>query len=127
MWWSPPARPRPILSDAPRPADEPDPAARDDAAGRQLNAAIADLADALDAELPARVRLLDAYAVIRGVIDASPEPGGFEPYSPDPSHRCVARRDCSALIDYDHVHKTSAVHAVLAQHLVAMLDPTAAP
>ena len=119
--------PRPILSDAPRPAEEPDRTARDDAAGRQLNAAIRELAGALDAELPVRVRLLDAYAVIREVIDASSEPGEFEPYSPDPARYCVLRPDCSALINYDHVHKTSAVHAVLAQHLVAMLESAPAP
>lgn len=118
--------PRPVLSDAPRPAEEPDPAARNDAAGRQLNAAIRDLVAELDAALDARVRLFDDYAVIRAVIAASPGPGGFEPYSSDPSQFCVRRGDCGGLVNYDGAHKTSAVHARLAEHFVEQLDLTPA-
>ena len=113
--------PRPVLSDAPRPDQEPDPAARDDAAGRQFNAALAGLAAGLDAELAAQVSLLDAYAAIREIVEGSGAPGGFEPYSADPSRYCVVRPECGALVNYDHVHKTSAVHAVLARRLLADL------
>ena len=116
--------PRPVLSDAPRPAEEPDTEARNDAAGRQLNAVIRDLVPELDADLGAEVALFDDYAIIRGIIDASFAPGGFEAYSPNPSQFCISRDDCSDLINYDAAHKTSAVHAVLADRFVERFDLT---
>ena len=52
---------------------------------------------------------------IRDVI-AHAETYGLAPYSADPANYCTAKTDgdCGRLINYDAAHKTSAVHAILA-------------
>ena len=85
---------------------------------------IRDLVPELDAALGAEVGLFDDYAIIRGIIDASFAPGGFEAYSSDPAQFCIERDDCSDLVNYDAAHKTSAVHAVLADRFVERFDLT---
>lgn len=120
--------PRPDLSDAPSPSAETDPDELNDAAGRQLNAGIAELVGELGTSLASDVSLFDDYALIRDVIDASGS-NGFEAYSDDPSQFCVNRADCSDLINFDAAHKTSAVHSVLADAFIARydLEPLPAP
>ena len=120
--------PRPDLSDAPSPSAETDPEELNDAAGRQLNAAITDLVGELDAELASEVSLFDDYALIRDIIDASGS-NGFEAYSDDPAQFCISRLDCSDLVNFDAAHKTSAVHSVLADAFIAQydLEPLPAP
>lgn len=107
--------PRPVLSEHDRAADEPNADAKNDAAGRQLNVAIRKLVSDLNAELGADVGVYDFYAEIRDVI-AHAEAYGLAPYSADPANYCTARTDgdCGRLINYDAAHKTSAVHAILA-------------
>lgn len=111
--------PRPVLSEHDRVADEPDVEARNDAAGRRLNIAIRKLVTDLDAELGADVEVYDFYADIRDVIDHA-EAYGLAPYSDDPAAYCTAAAggDCSRLINYDAAHKTSAVHAILADKFI---------
>lgn len=107
--------PRPVLSEHDRASDEPNVDAKNDAAGRQLNVAIRKLVSDLDAELGADVEVYDFYADIRDVI-AHAETYGLAPYSADPANYCTAKTDgdCGRLINYDAAHKTSAVHAILA-------------
>lgn len=111
--------PRPVLSDHDRASEEPVAEAKNDAAGRQLNIAIRELASAMDADLGADVEVYDFYADIRDVI-ARAETYGLAPYSPDPTKYCTAKgqSDCSRLINYDNAHKTSAVHAILAEKFI---------
>lgn len=111
--------PRPVLSDHDRASEEPVAEAKNDAAGRQLNIAIRELASAMDADLGADVEVYDFYADIRDVI-ARAETYGLAPYSPDPAKYCTAKgqSDCSRLINYDNAHKTSAVHAILADKFI---------
>lgn len=111
--------PRPVLSEHDRAADEPRTDAKNDAAGRQLNAAIRKLVSELDAELGADVEVYDFYADIRDVIGHA-EAYGLSAYSPDPANYCTAegQSDCSRLINYDGAHKTSAVHAILANKFI---------
>ncbi|HEX5008075.1 MAG TPA: SGNH/GDSL hydrolase family protein [Hyphomonadaceae bacterium] len=111
--------PRPILSDHDRATEEPNTEAKNDAAGRQLNIAIRQLVEELDAELGADVEVYDFYADIRDVI-AHAESYGLAPYSSDPANYCTAKgqTDCSRLINYDNAHKTSAVHAILADKFI---------
>lgn len=111
--------PRPILSDHDRADEEPDADAKNDAAGRQLNIAIRQLVKDLDAELVADVEVFDFYTDIRDVIENA-EAYGLAPYSPDPANYCTAegQSDCSRLINYDAAHKTSAVHAILADKFI---------
>lgn len=111
--------PRPILSNHDRATEEPDAEAKNDAAGRQLNIAIRNLVSDLDIELGADVEVYDFYADIRDVIEHA-ETYGFAPYSPDPANYCSAKgqNDCSKLINYDNAHKTSAVHAILANKFI---------
>ena len=118
--------PRPDLSDAPSPSAETDPEELNDAAGRQLNDAITDLAGELDARLASDVSLFDDYSAIRDIIDASGS-NGFQAYSDDESQFCINAADCSDLINYDAAHKTSAVHSVLASAFVDQFELTAAP
>lgn len=110
--------PRPVLSGRDRAADEPDAEAKNDAAGRQLNIAIGQLADQLDRELDADVEVFDVYAEIRDIIARAPE-FGLAAYSPAPEAYCTAQADCSRLINHDNAHKTSAVHAILADRFIA--------
>lgn len=117
---------RPVLSDAATVTDEADPDARNDAAGRQLNAAIAVLVADLDAALAADVLLFDSYGIIREIIDGSGS-NGFTAYSDDPSQYCTPGTDCSTLINYDAAHKTSAVHSVLADRFIDQFDLSAKP
>lgn len=111
--------PRPVLSDHDRASEEPDADAKNDAAGRQLNIAIRQLVADLDAELVADVEVFDFYEGIRDVIENA-EAYGLAPYSPDPAHFCTAegQSDCSRLINHDAAHKTSAVHAILADKFI---------
>lgn len=112
--------PRPILSDHDRATEEPNADAKNDAAGRQLNNAIKQLVADLDRELGADVEVYDFYADIRDVI-ANTERYGLAPYSAEPSAYCSAKgqtTDCSKLINYDNAHKTSAVHAILADKFI---------
>lgn len=109
--------PRPFLSDAGTPSDEPEGVRKNDAAGRQLNAAMAALVPTLDAALPATVSLFDDYGLIRDII-ANSGANGFTAYSPLPDQYCINNDDCSTLINYDGAHKTSAVHRVLAQDFI---------
>ncbi len=111
--------PRPISSDHDRATEEPNVDAKNDAAGRQLNIAIRQLAEELDAKLGADVEIYDFYANIRDVI-AHAETYGLAPYSSDPANYCTAKgqTDCSRLINYDSAHKTSAVHAILADKFI---------
>lgn len=117
--------PRPILSDHHRALDEPDPEAKNDAAGRQLNTAIRELVAQLDGELEADVELFDFYAVIRDIIAHAPA-YGLAPYSPAPADYCTARKECAGLINHDSAHKTSAVHAILADRFIAQFGLRAA-
>ena len=110
---------RPVLSDALRPAEEQRGAARNDAAGRQLNASIRRLVARMDAELDAKVALLDSYAIIRDLIDGSGT-NGFAAYSETEDAYCVRAAACETLINFDGAHKTSAVHRELAKALIAM-------
>jgi phospholipase/lecithinase/hemolysin len=112
--------PRPILSDHDRATEEPNADAKNDAAGRQLNIAIRKLVADLDRELGADVEVYDFYADIRDVIANAPR-YGLAPYSTDPSLYCTAKgqSDCSRLINYDTAHKTSAVHAILADKFIS--------
>ena len=112
--------PRPILSDHDRATEEPNADAKNDAAGRQLNIAIRKLVADLDRELGADVETYDFYADIRDVIANAPR-YGLAPYSADPSLYCTAKgqSDCSRLINYDTAHKTSAVHAILADKFIS--------
>ncbi len=114
--------PRPVLSDAATISDEPDPEARNDAAGRQLNAAIASMVAELDLTLSSNLLLFDSYSIIREIIAESGS-NGFLAYTSDPADFCVVpglppRPDCSQLINYDAAHKTSAVHSVLADRFI---------
>lgn len=112
--------PRPILSDHDRATEEPNVDAKNDAAGRQLNIAIRKLVADLDKELGADVEVYDFYADIRDVI-AHAEGYGLAAYSSDPANYCNAKgqtTDCSKLINYDNAHKTSAVHAILADKFI---------
>lgn len=112
--------PRPIVSDHDRATEEPNVDAKNDAAGRQLNNAIRKLAADLDKELGADVEVYDFYAGIRDVI-ANAEGYGLAAYSADPAAYCSAKgqtTDCSKLINYDNAHKTSAVHAILADKFI---------
>lgn len=112
--------PRPILSDHDRATEEPNVDAKNDAAGRQLNIAIRKLVDDLDKELGADVEVYDFYADIRDVI-AHAEGYGLAPYSADPANYCSAKgqtQDCAKLVNYDNAHKTSAVHAILADKFI---------
>lgn len=111
--------PRPILSDHDRATEEPNADAKNDAAGRQLNIAIRKLVADLDKELAADVEVYDFYADIRDVI-ANAETYGLAKYNPDPASYCNAKgqTDCSKLINYDNAHKTSAVHAILADKFI---------
>lgn len=123
--------PRPVLSDAATVTDETDPDARNDAAGRQLGAAIATLVTDLDPMLPANVLLFDAYGIIREIIAGSGS-NGFDLYSDAPADYCVPpgepqKPDCSTLINFDAAHKTSAVHSVLADRFIDQFDLRAAP
>jgi phospholipase/lecithinase/hemolysin len=115
--------PRPILSDHDRATEEPNADAKNDAAGRQLNIAIRQLVADLDRELGADVEVYDFYADIRDVI-AHAETYGLAPYSSDPANYCTAKgqTDCSRLINYDNAHKTSAVHAILADKFIKQFD-----
>ncbi len=121
--------PRPFLSDADSPAEEPDAARKNDAAGRQFNAALADLVGELDSALPADVALFDDYGIIRKIIDGSlAGTNGFTPYSPLPDQYCDGNTlDCSTLINWDGAHKTSAVHAVLADRFIAQFGLVPVP
>ncbi len=112
--------PRPVLSEIDRASDEPNTDAKNDAAGRQLNIAIRELVADLDARLGADVDVYDFYADIRDVIENA-ESFGLAPYSADPASYCTAegQSDCSRLINYDSAHKTSAVHAILADKFIA--------
>ena len=118
--------PRPVLSDHDRATEEPNVEAKNDAAGRQLNIAIRKLAADLDAELGADVEVYDFYADIRDVI-AHAGTYGFSRYSPDPAAYCNAKgqSDCSRLINYDNAHKTSAVHAILADKFIRQFQLSA--
>ncbi len=118
--------PRPILSDHDRATEEPNADAKNDAAGRQLNIAIRKLVADLDRELGADVEVYDFYADIRDVIANAPR-YGLAPYSTDPSLYCTAKgqSDCSRLINYDTAHKTSAVHAILADKFISQFGLTA--
>lgn len=123
--------PRPVLSDAATPADEADPDARNDAAGRQLNAAIVAMVAELDLTLAANLLLFDDYALIRDIIAGSGS-NGFDAYSDAPGDYCdpptaPQKADCSTLINFDGAHKTSAVHAVLADRFIDQFDLTGAP
>lgn len=112
--------PRPILSDHDIATEEPNADAKNDAAGRQLNIAIRKLAADLDKELGADVEVYDFYADIRDVI-AHAEGYGLAAYSSDPANYCNAKgqtTDCAKLINYDNAHKTSAVHAILADKFI---------
>lgn len=111
--------PRPVLSDHDSASDEPEAEARNDAAGRQLNIAIRRLVADLNAELGAEVEVFDFYANIRDVIENA-EAYRLAPYSNDPDSYCIAegQSDCSRLINYDAAHKTSAVHAILADKFI---------
>jgi cholinesterase len=111
--------PRPILSNHDRAAEEPNAEAKNDAAGRQLNIAVRQLVSDLDAQLGADVEIYDFYADVRDVVEHAAA-YGFLPYSPDPANYCTAkgRTDCSGLINYDAAHKTSAVHAILADRFI---------
>jgi hypothetical protein len=71
----------------------------------------------MDAALPAQVDLFDDYGLIRAIIAGSGG-NGFTPYSPLPDQYCINNSDCSTLINWDGAHKTSAVHAVLAQDFI---------
>lgn len=111
--------PRPVLSDHDRATEEPNAEAKNDAAGRQLNSAVRKLVADLDRELGADVEVFDFYTNIRDVI-AHAEANGFAPYSSDPANFCTAkgRTDCTGLINHDNAHKTSAVHAILADRFI---------
>ena len=128
---------RPVLSDSATPWALPDldpdvdglqNPELNDAAGNALNDAIDALIPQLDADLSSNVLLFDADAYIRDIIAASGA-NGFLPYSNDPSAYCVNQTDgdCSDLINYDGAHKTSAVHAVLADDFIAEFDLQAVP
>ncbi|MBI1361604.1 MAG: hypothetical protein GC155_15105 [Alphaproteobacteria bacterium] len=112
--------PRPVLSDHDLATEEPDVEAKNDAAGRELNIAIRKLVPELDAQLGADVEVFDFYADIRDVIGHA-QAYGFAPYSSDPANYCSAKgqtTDCRRLINYDSAHKTSAVHAILADKFI---------
>ncbi len=111
--------PRPILSNHDSASEEPNDEAKNDAAGRELNIAIRNLVSELDMELGADVEVYDFYNDIRDVIDHA-EAFGLAPYSPAPASYCTANEqsDCSQLINYDAAHKTSAVHAILADKFI---------
>lgn len=119
--------PRPIVSDHDRATEEPNVDAKNDAAGRQLNIAIRKLVADLDKELAADVEVYDFYAGIRDVI-ANAEKYGFAPYSADPSAYCTAKgqtMDCAKLVNHDNAHKTSAVHAILADKFIKQFNLSA--
>ncbi len=112
--------PRPILSDHDKATEEPNVDAKNDAAGRQLNIAIRKLVADLDKELGADVEVYDFYTDIRDVI-ARAEGYGLAKYSADPAAYCSAKgqtMDCAKLVNYDNAHKTSAVHAILADKFI---------
>lgn len=118
--------PRPVLSTASSVSEEANPAARNDAAGRQLNTAIAALVTDLNSALPADVLLFDVDAIIREIIAGSGT-NGFDLYSDAEADYCnppgsPQRADCSTLINFDGAHKTSAVHSVLANRFVEQFD-----
>ncbi|MEM8956828.1 MAG: SGNH/GDSL hydrolase family protein [Pseudomonadota bacterium] len=120
---------RPFFSDADRPADEPDADKKNDAAGRQLNAALADLVPLLDGTLDADVALFDNYAIIRDLIAGSGS-NGFLAYDPTPAQYCDGAppgTDCSVLINWDGAHKTSAVHAAMAGEFVSQFGLAPVP
>jgi phospholipase/lecithinase/hemolysin len=123
--------PRPVLSDAATVTEEANPDARNDAAGRQLNTAIATLVTDLDSALSSNVLLFDAYALIREIIAGSGS-NGFDLYSDAPADYCnpptgPQKPDCATLINFDNAHKTSAVHSVLADRFITQFDLQAAP
>lgn len=111
--------PRPIFSDHDSAPEEANPDAKNDAAGRQLNIAIRKMVSDIDRELGADVEVYDFYADIRDIIEHA-DAYGFAAYSPDPANYCTAKgqSDCSRLINYDNAHKTSAVHAILADKFI---------
>ncbi len=115
--------PRPVLSDHDIATAEPDEEAKNDAAGRQLNIAIRQLVADLDAELEADVEVFDFYANIRDIAENA-ESFGLAPYSADPARYCTAEgvSDCTRLINYDAAHKTTAVHAILADRFIEQFD-----
>ncbi|RYG30287.1 MAG: hypothetical protein EON93_15120 [Burkholderiales bacterium] len=118
--------PRPIVSDHDRATEEPNADAKNDAAGRQLNIAIRKLVADLDKELSADVEVFDFYDGIRDVI-AHAEGYGLVPYSADPAAYCTAKgqtTDCNRLINYDNAHKTTAVHAILADKFIKQFGLT---
>lgn len=115
--------PRPVLSDHDIATSEPNEAAKNDAAGRQLNIAIRQLVAELDADLDASVEVFDFYTNIRNIAENA-ESYGLAPYTSDPASYCTAEgvTDCSRLINYDAAHKTSAVHAILADMFIEQFD-----
>lgn len=58
---------------------------------------------------------------------AHAETYGFSRYSPDPASYCNAKgqSDCRRLINYDNAHKTSAVHAILADKFIRQFQLSA--
>ena len=120
---------RPFFSDADRPADEPGADRKNDAAGRQLNDALAGLVPVLDDALTADVALFDNYAIIRDLIAGSGS-NGFLAYDPTPAQYCDGAppgTDCSVLINWDGAHKTSAVHAVMAGEFISQFGLAPVP
>ncbi len=110
--------PRPVLSDIDRASNEPIADAKNDAAGRQLNIAIRETMARLDTDLAADVEVFDTYAAIRDIIARAPD-YGLAAYSPTPENYCTAKTDCTGLINHDNAHKTSAVHAILADRFIS--------
>ena len=72
----------------------------------------------LDKDLTADVEVFDIYAAIRDIIARAPD-YGLAAYSPAPENYCTAKTDCTGLINHDNAHKTSAVHAILADRFIA--------
>lgn len=118
--------PRPVVSEHDRAADEPDAEAKNDAAGRQLNVAIRELAAEMDGELDADVDVFDFYAGIRAIIANAPA-YGLAPYTPAQSEFCIEKKACEGLVNHDGAHKTSAVHAILAGQFIQQFGLGARP
>ena len=126
---------RPVLSNSSTPWTLPDldpvtPGVQNpelnDASGNFLNAAIRGLVPTLDAIVDSKVALFDADAVIRDII-ADSGANGFLPYDDSPSAYCIMNADCSNLINWDGAHKTSAVHAVMADVFIDQFGIVAIP
>ncbi|MEM1130073.1 MAG: SGNH/GDSL hydrolase family protein [Pseudomonadota bacterium] len=115
------APPRPDVSDADEPIFEPNFFEKADAATRELNATITELAADLNADLSADIGLFDSYGVIRGLIDGSGT-NGFDVYSHRSSAYCVNNVDCSGLINWNANYKTTAAHGALADSFSAQFN-----